>query len=332
MKFKLIVVAVTLVSFSGVASGLDFGKLLKERINQELNKGEKTQPAPSSPGPDASQNTVAPAPPAKQKIDARQLGFALFGDYSSEEETRIGRQIAGDLLGAVPLVRDDKLQRYVNLVGDWVALQSGRNDVTWHFGVLDTEDINAFAAPGGYIFVTKGLYKRLNNEAELAGVLAHEIAHVTMKHHLKVLKQSSLIGALGQAVGNKVKDSDQVVQNLIGNGAEIMARGPAMILGACPRSCRTWPGCPPRTAGPACCTRLTRIRPIAWLNWARPSMAASMPYRARTCPVASTVFGDTSPAPAGAGGTVCAVCSADRGARCRTGPYPTHAACRGLAV
>ncbi len=225
MKFKLMVVAVTLVSFSGVASGLDFGKLLKERIDQELNKGEKTQPAPSSPAPDASQNAVAPAPPAKQKIDARQLGFALFGDYSSEEETRIGRQIAGDLLGAVPLVRDDKLQRYVNLVGDWVALQSGRKDVTWHFGVLDTEDINAFAAPGGYIFVTKGLYKRLNNEAELAGVLAHEIAHVTMKHHLKVLKQSSLIGALGQAVGSKVKDSDQVVQNLIGNGAEIMARG-----------------------------------------------------------------------------------------------------------
>ncbi len=225
MKFKLMVLAVALVSFSGVASGLDFGKLLEERIHQELNKDKKAQPAPTSPAPDAAKSSAAPTPPVKQKIDARQLGFALFGDYSPEEETRIGRQIAGDLLGAVPLVRDDKLQRYVNLVGNWVALQSGRNDVTWHFGVLDTEDINAFAAPGGYIFVTKGLYKRLNNEAELAGVLAHEIAHVTMKHHLKVLKQSSLIGTLGQAVGNKAKDSDQVVQNLIGNGAEIMARG-----------------------------------------------------------------------------------------------------------
>lgn len=227
MKFKWMVLAVALVSFSGVASALDFGKLLEERINQELNKDKKAQPAPAqtSPAPDASQNTTAPSPPAKQKIDAQQLGFALFGNYSPEEETRIGKQIAGNLLGAVPLVRDDKLQRYVNLVGNWVALQSGRKDVTWHFGVLDTEDINAFAAPGGYIFVTKGLYQRLNNEAELAGVLAHEIAHVTLKHHLKVLKQSSLIGALGQAASNKVKDSDQVVQNLIGNGAEIMARG-----------------------------------------------------------------------------------------------------------
>jgi predicted Zn-dependent protease len=125
----------------------------------------------------------------------------------------------------VPLVRDNKLQNYVNLVGNWVALQSGRQEVTWHFGVLDTEAINAFAAPGGYIFVTKGLYRLLNTEAELAGVLGHEIAHVTQKHHLKVLKQSSLIGALGQAASSKAKGSDQVVQNLIGNGAEIMARG-----------------------------------------------------------------------------------------------------------
>jgi predicted Zn-dependent protease len=217
MKLKLMVLAFSLVSFSGVAAAFDFGKLLEEGINQELNKGKQTQSAP-----DASQGAAAPA---KQKIDAQQLGFALFGDYSPEEETRIGRQIAGNLLGAVPLVHDDKLQRYVNLVGDWVAQQSGRKDITWHFGVLDTEDINAFAAPGGYIFVTRGLYRRLNNEAELAGVLAHEIAHVTLKHHLKVLKQSSLIGALGQAASNKAKGSDQVVQNLIGNGAEIMARG-----------------------------------------------------------------------------------------------------------
>jgi predicted Zn-dependent protease len=229
MKIKLMVLAVSLVSFTGVAAGgFDFGKLLEERVNQELNKDKQTQPAPAQTtdqAPAAAQGTTTTPPPAKQKIDARQLGLTLLTDYTPEEETRIGRQIAGNLLGAVPLVRDDKLQNYVNLVGNWVALQSGRKDITWHFGVLDTEDINAFAAPGGYIFLTKGLYRRLNNEAELAGVLAHEIAHVTKKHHLKVLKQSSLIGALGQAAGKKAKDSDPVVQNLIGNGAEIMARG-----------------------------------------------------------------------------------------------------------
>jgi predicted Zn-dependent protease len=226
MNIKRMVIAVSLFAFSGMAAGLDFGKLLEERINQELNKDKKTQPAPApAQAPATSQSAAAKPPQEKQKIDARQLGFALFGDYSLEEENRIGKQIAGDLLGAVQLVRDDKLQNYVNLVGNWVAQQSGRKDVTWRFGVLDTEDINAFAAPGGFIFVTRGLYRRLNNEAELAGVLGHEIAHVSQKHHLKLLKQSSLIGALGQAAGSKVKDSDQAVQNLIGNGAEIMARG-----------------------------------------------------------------------------------------------------------
>jgi predicted Zn-dependent protease len=227
MKIKLMVLAVSLVSFSGVAMGLDFGKLLEERLDKELNKDKKTQPAPAQPSnqaPASAQTAAASPPPAKQKVDANKLGFALFGDYSIEEENRIGKQISGNLLGAVPLVRDDALQRYVNLVGNWVALQSGRKDVTWRFGVLDTEDINAFASPGGYIFVTKGLYRLLNNEAELAGVLGHEIAHVTKKHHLKVLKQSTLISALGEIASSKAQGSDPMVQNLIGNGAEIMAR------------------------------------------------------------------------------------------------------------
>lgn len=224
MKTKLMVLAISLASVSGVAMGFDFGKLLEDRLNQELNKDKKTQPA-TPPPPAGAQGAAASPPAAKQKVDAGQLGFALFGDYSPEEENRIGKQISGNLLGAVPLVRDDALQRYVNLVGNWVALQAGRKNTTWHFGVLDTEDINAFAAPGGYIFLTKGLYRRLNNEAELAGVLGHEIAHVTQRHHLKVLKKSSLIGALGQAASSKAQGSDQMVQNLIGNGAEIMARG-----------------------------------------------------------------------------------------------------------
>ena len=222
MKIKHIALAVSMLALSGTASGFDLGKLLEDSVNQELNKNQKTQPAQTTTS--ASQPSTA-TPPSKQKIDVNQLGFALFGDYTPEQESRIGKQISGDLLGAVPLVHDDKLQRYVNQIGNWVALQSGSKGRVWHFGVLDTEDINAFAAPGGYVFVTKGLYRRLNNEAELAGVLGHEIAHVTQRHHLKVLKQSSLIGALGQVAGSQVKSSDQAVQNLIGNGAEMLARG-----------------------------------------------------------------------------------------------------------
>src|SRR5512135_2939644 len=104
------------------------------------------------------------------------------------EEIAIGRQIAGDLLGAAPLVKDARLQKYVNQVGEWVASQSERPDLPWHFGVIQSEDVNAFAAPGGYIFVTLGLYRLLQNEADLAGVLGHEIGHVIRKHHLKLLQ------------------------------------------------------------------------------------------------------------------------------------------------
>jgi len=223
MNLRLMMVAVALTAFGGNAAAFDFGKLLEDRLNKELNKDKPAQTAPA-PATAPAQSAAAPTP-SKQKIDPAQLGFALFGDYSLEEENRIGHQISGNLLGAVQLVRDDKLQNYVNLVGQWVAQHSGRRDVTWRFGVLDTEAINAFAAPGGYIFVTKGLYRRLNNEAELAGVLGHEIAHVTQKHHLKVLKQSTLIGELGKVASSKAQGSDPAIQNLIGNGAEIMARG-----------------------------------------------------------------------------------------------------------
>lgn len=167
------------------------------------------------------QPTEQPAQPSGQAVNP----LTLLGKTSVEEEVRIGRQISGDLLGAAPLVKDAALQQYVNTVGRWVASQSSREELVWHFGVIESDDINAFAAPGGYVFLTKGLYKRLNNEAELAGVLAHEIAHVSKKHHLNLLKQSQVISVLSQTVSKEVKSGDPMVQNLIGNGAEMLARG-----------------------------------------------------------------------------------------------------------
>ena len=139
------------------------------------------------------------------------------------EEIAIGRQIAGNLLGAAPLVKDAKLQKYVNQVGEWVASQSERPDLPWHFGVIQSEDVNAFAAPGGYIFVTAGLYRLLQNEADLAGVLGHEIGHVIRKHHLKLLQQSKLVDLGGKALSKQAGGNDKV-QQLIGSGAEIVAR------------------------------------------------------------------------------------------------------------
>jgi predicted Zn-dependent protease len=83
------------------------------------------------------------------------------------------------------------LQKYVNDLGQWLALQTDRPGLQWRFGVLDTNDINAFAAPGGYVFVTAGLIGRLQSEAELAAVVAHEIGHVVRKHHLVAIQDQA---------------------------------------------------------------------------------------------------------------------------------------------
>ena len=162
----------------------------------------------------------------QQNIEAKPGAANLLSHVtgtSQEEEIAIGRQIAGNLLGASPLVKDHRLQKYVNNVGRWVANQSERPDLPWHFGVIESGDINAFAAPGGYIFVTRGLYKQLPNEASLAGVLAHEIGHVVRQHHLKILQQSQLVDAGGKLLARQVGGNDQA-QKIIGSGAEVVAR------------------------------------------------------------------------------------------------------------
>lgn len=147
---------------------------------------------------------------------------ALSG-FSQDEEIAIGRQAAGNILGAAPLVKDPNLQRYVNRVGRWLASQSERPDLPWHFGVIESYDLNAFAAPGGYVFLTRGLYRGLQSESELAGVLAHEIGHVIEKHHLKLLQQARLVDIGGKMLTAKVGENEYI-KKLIGNGAEIFAR------------------------------------------------------------------------------------------------------------
>jgi predicted Zn-dependent protease len=116
-----------------------------------------------------------------------------------DQEMAIGRDAAATLLGASHPIRNAAVQQYVNKVGLWVALQSDRPDLPWRFAVVDSDDIDAFAAPGGYVFITRGLLLHLHSEAELAGVLGHEISHVVLKHHLAELQRSARLDLLGQA-------------------------------------------------------------------------------------------------------------------------------------
>jgi predicted Zn-dependent protease len=124
------------------------------------------------------------------------------------EERAIGQDAAATLLGASPLHPDARAQRYVNLVGRWVADQTKRTGLPWRFAVLDDPDINAYAAPGGYVFVTKGLLLELESEAELAGVLGHEITHVVRKHHLKALQKDQRIEFIKGKAVDRLADDD----------------------------------------------------------------------------------------------------------------------------
>ena len=191
------------------AHAIDLGDALKEAVKST------TAGKTSTDSKEASTTSVA-------KSESKPA-FNLQSP-SKEEEIQLGREITGNLLGAAPLVNDVALQNYVNKVGRWVANQSERSDLPWHFGVIESEDINAFAAPGGYVIITKGLYRKLENEAQLAGVLAHEIAHVVRNHHLKILQKSQLLDLGADLLGKQLGKDNEVIKKVIGSGAEICAR------------------------------------------------------------------------------------------------------------
>jgi predicted Zn-dependent protease len=150
-----------------------------------------------------------PATPAAGGNDLVSLLSQASGTIDEAKEIEIGRQLAAVLLGSKPLHADAGLQRYVNQLGRWITLQSTRPGLPWTFGVLDDPGFNAFAAPGGFIFVTKGLVDRVD-EAELAGILAHEITHVTERHHLEALRSKARAGLATQLLGSQIRTNNAV--------------------------------------------------------------------------------------------------------------------------
>lgn len=145
---------------------------------------------------------------------------------SEADEIEIGKGVAANLLGAAAPVNDPQLQTYVNRVGQWVAMHTERPGLPWHFAVLDTDGVNAFATPGGYVFITRGMLLRLRDEAELAGVLAHEVSHVVEKHALKTMRKGALAGLAGDALGSYAEKKGKAeFTKIVSAGTELYARG-----------------------------------------------------------------------------------------------------------
>ena len=181
------------------------------------------------------QGLLQPAKPAQGAAPSGQATATdLLGMLSQSveqidepKEIEIGRNLAAVLLGAKPLHPDMALQRYVNRLGRWISLQSSRPNLPWTFAVLDDKGYNALAAPGGYIFVTKGLIDSLRDESELAGILAHEINHVISKHHLQAIRKSAQTGLLTQAVASQLKNdaAGGLSAKLVSLGRDLYSKG-----------------------------------------------------------------------------------------------------------
>ena len=112
-------------------------------------------------------------------------GSPDFVTMSESKEISIGKEMHEKILASTPIYQNQELQDYVNSVGQKIAATSDRPDLDYHFTIIDSPDINAFALPGGYLYINRGLMGYLNSEAQLAAVLAHEIAHVTARHAVR---------------------------------------------------------------------------------------------------------------------------------------------------
>jgi predicted Zn-dependent protease len=128
-------------------------------------------------------------------------GDTNFVLMSEQQEIQMGAQAHQDVLQEYAALDNPALQAYVNEVGQRLAKQSHRPNLQWHFTVVDSPDVNAFALPGGYVYITRGIMAYLNSEAELAGVVGHEIGHVTARHGVRQQSASTAVG-LGAVLGS----------------------------------------------------------------------------------------------------------------------------------
>ncbi|HLL55916.1 MAG TPA: M48 family metallopeptidase [Myxococcaceae bacterium] len=147
------------------------------------------------------------------------LGLEVEGTL---EELRTKNELE---LPASPM---NDVTRYVALVGKNLALQSSRPTLPWTFGVIDADEVNAFSAPGGYVMVTRGLLRKVENEAQLAGVLAHEIAHVTERHALDTYREYKAAECMTALRGQQM----QGVASMVGAGVGQAMEGSVSALAA----------------------------------------------------------------------------------------------------
>lgn len=116
------------------------------------------------------------------------MGLAACG-VSQQQEVQLGQEQAAQVNQQLPILQDPQVNSYVNSLGQEIAHTTPRADLEWHFAVVNTDEVNAFALPGGFVYVNRGVLERASNESELAAVMGHEIEHVVLRHSVKQMEQ-----------------------------------------------------------------------------------------------------------------------------------------------
>lgn len=162
------------------------------------------------------------------QIAAGLMTMGKGATISDDDEDAIGQSVALEATSRYSLCRDERLTRYVTLVARTVGSVSSCNGLKWYVGILETDDVNAFSGPAGYVFITRGALRRMRDESELAGVLGHEIGHIC-KHHGKdaVVKSTMWGGFVTAAAGTNGRAAafkgvaDVAIKAIIINGFSV---------------------------------------------------------------------------------------------------------------
>lgn len=139
---------------------------------------------------------------------------------STKQELALGKQSDPSIVGTFGKYDDDRLQKFINEKGKQMAAISHRPNLPYEFKILDSPVVNAFAVPGGYVYFTRGIMAHFNNEAEFAGVLGHEIGHITARHSAKQYS-SQMIGQLGFVLGVVLSEDFRQYSNLASTGLQL---------------------------------------------------------------------------------------------------------------
>jgi predicted Zn-dependent protease len=139
------------------------------------------------------------------------------------DEVKIGQQTKTEVLAQMPAFPNPDIRDYVTSIGQKMVAKTSRTNLPWEFYVVQTKEVNAFAAPGGFVFVTTGALRLMKNEAQLAGVLGHEVAHVDKKHSIKGIQQALV--AQGILTGALQGNNSQIIDAASKVGATLVLKG-----------------------------------------------------------------------------------------------------------